>query len=190
MLGFILSALAGLPPSSATWTVLQQSPVLVECTTWNSQPWCRSTGVIGVPVATASGTFAELDKYVSKMGAINLVKRLEPDVLLVVMDYPFPLTDRDYVARFTHSTESDGTEVYAWVPVTHPAAPPTDETVRLTWIEGQWRFSPEGGNTRVTYVWQANPGGDLPDVSAVYKKAGYLAVLDMANACSTKIVSP
>jgi hypothetical protein len=146
--------------------------------------------VIGAPVDVASDTFAHLDKYVSKMGSITAVNRLETDVLHVVMDYPFPLDDRDYVARFTHRTEEGGTQVYAWTPVTNAGAPVVDGVVRLTWLDGEWRFTPEGSNTRVTYVWEADPGGNLPDVGTVRKKAGTLAVTDMANACSTHILSP
>ena len=68
------------------------------------------------------------------------------------------------------------------------AAPDDGQTVRLSWMDGQWRFKDEGGNTRVTYIWQADPGGGIPDVGAVRKQAGYLAILDMANACNTRIL--
>lgn len=190
MLVLITAALAALPPANATWTLLQETPVRIECTQYQDKPYCRSTGVIATPVATASSVFAQLDKYVSKMGAIRLVQRLEPDVLHVIMDYPFPLSDRDYVARFTHQTEADGTEVYAWTPVTHPSAPETSDIVRLSWLDGQWRFKAEGSNTRVTYIWEADPGGGLPDVSTVRKQAGTLAIQDMANACSTTVTGP
>lgn len=186
LLSFVLSAMAGLPPDSATWVLLQDGQIRIECTTWQSKPYCRSTGVIGVPVATASSTFANLDKYVSRMGAISKVERLESDTLHVVMDYPYPLSDRDYVARFTHTTEG-ATEVYSWVPVDHAKAPATTDVVRLSWMDGQWRFAAEGENTRVTYIWEADPGGDLPDVSAVRKKAGTLAIQDIANACGTTV---
>lgn len=184
------AAFAAVPPDSADWRALQSSPVKIACTTAGGQPYCRSTGVIGVPVSQASDTFARLDQYVSKMGSISSVTRLAPDVLHVVMDYPFPLDDRDYVARFARTTQADGTVVFAWTPTTHDRAPEAAGVVRLSWLEGEWRFSPEGDNTRVTYVWQADPGGSLPDVGAVRKKAGTLAVTDIANACGTKILSP
>lgn len=186
----LISSILAMPPSSAQWTTIQSSPVRIECALEGEKPYCRSTGVIGVPVAQASETFAKLDEHVSKMGAIAAVNRLESDTLHVVMDYPFPLDDRDYVARFAHRTEADGTEVYGWVPVVHAGAPPTDGVVRLTWLDGEWRFAPAGGQTRVTYLWQADPGGNLPDVKAVRTKAGTLAIQDIANACGTKIVSP
>lgn len=186
---WLSSFAAAIPGASATWTTLTETPVRIECTTANNQPYCRSTGVIGVPVSTAASVFAELDRHVAKMGAITRIDRLEPDVLHVVMDYPFPLSDRDYVARFTRRTEGNA-QVFAWVPVTHAKAPDSGETVRLSWMDGEWRFADEGGNTRVTYVWQADPGGGLPDVATVRSKAGYLAVADIANACSTRILSP
>lgn len=189
---FLLSfaALAALPGPSATWSLLQGTPVKIECTAVGSKPYCRSTGVIGVPVAKAASTFQNLDRFAARMGAIREVTRLESDVLHVIMDYPFPFDDRDYVARFAHRVESDGTEVFAWSPVEHAGAPPLEGVVRLTWLDGEWRFSPEGSNTRVTYIWEADPGGNLPDVKAVRAKAGSLAVQDMANACETRVVGP
>lgn len=189
MLLLVSAALAVAPPDSSTWTPLASTPVKIECTDYQGKPYCRSTGVIGAPVEVASKTFEQLDQHVSKMDSITSVKRLESDTLHVVMDYPFPLDDRDYVAKFAHRVDGS-THVFAWTPVTHAGAPPINGVVRLSWLDGEWRFAPEGANTRVTYVWQADPGGNLPDVGAVRKKAGYLAVLDIANACGTKILSP
>lgn len=190
IIALTISAALAAPPSDAVWTTLQATPVRIECTTSGGQPYCRSTGVIGASRASAAQTFGTLDQHVAKMGAIRSVTRLEADVLHVVMDYPFPLSDRDYVARFVHRTEADGTEVYAWTPVVHSAAPPLDGVVRLSWLDGEWRFAAAGSNTRLTYLWQSNPGGSLPDVDAVRRKAGTLAVADMAAACGTSILSP
>lgn len=184
-----MPARAEVPGDSATWVQLQANPVKVECTA-SGKPYCRSTGVIGAPLATATDAFEHLDQHVKQMASITSVTRLEPDVLHVVMDYPIPFSDRDYVARFTHRTEADGTEVYAWTPVTHPAAPDDGSAVRLVNLDGEWRFKAEGDHTRVTYVWESDPGGNMPDASVVYKKAGTFAITDMANACGTKILSP
>ena len=182
-------AYAELPGATATWTPLAESPVAIDCTAWKGKPYCRSTGVITAPVSQAASVFAGLDQHVAKMGAISRIQRLEADVLHVVMEYPFPLTDRDYVARFSRRQEGSA-EVFSWVPVVHAGAPVSTDTIRLTWLDGEWRFAPEGTNTRVTYTWQADPGGNLPDVGAVRSKAGYLAVLDIANACGAQLVSP
>jgi len=179
-----------IPPSTATWSDLSDAPVHIECTMDGTKPYCRSTGVIGTDVDTATSHFRDLDKYVDRMGAITAVTRLQPDVLHVVMDYPFPITDRDYVAKFTYRDDPDGSHVFAWSPVTDPQAPDDGSTVRLTWLDGEWRFQADGSNTRVTYVWEADPGGSLPDVGTVRKKAGYLALHDIAAACDTTILSP
>ncbi len=184
-----IASYAAVPGDSATWSPLTTSPTLIECTEAGGKPYCRSTGVIGVPVATAVDVFARLDQHTAKMENISLVDRLEPDILHVVMDYPYPLSDRDYVAKFTRRTDPDGTEVFAWAPVEHAGAPPDSSVIRLP-IDGEWKFKAEGANTRVTYIWMSDPGGNLPDANAVRKKAGYLAVFDIANAAGTKILSP
>ena len=184
-----IASFAAVPGPSATWSTLTTSPTLIECTEAGGKPYCRSTGVIGVPVASAVGVFAHLDQHAAKMESISLVERLEPDVLHVVMDYPFPFWDRDYVAKFTRRTDADGTEVFAWAPIQHAGAPPDPGLVRLP-IDGEWRFKAEGANTRVTYIWMADPGGDIPDANQVRKKAGTLAIKDLANAAGTTILSP
>lgn len=187
MLSLLFSAQA-LPPADTVWLPLSSSPVRIECA--EKLPYCRSSAVVNTDLATAVRTFSELDQHQDRMGAISKVERLEGDVLHVVMDYPFPLSDRDYVARFTRRTDPDGTEVFAWTPVEHPRAPVSPEIVRLTWSEGEWSFKAEGGNTRVGYLWQSNPGGGIPDVGAVYKRAGFLAIQDIASACNAQIIGP
>ncbi len=189
MIALLAASALALPPSNATWSSLATKPVVIDCTEDGGRKVCRSTGVIGVPVETAVSTFATLDEHQAKMEKISKIVRLEPDTLLVVMDYPGMLSDRSYVARFSRRTDPDGAVVFGWVPVTHVGAP-EDNTVRLTWLEGEWRFQDVGGNTRVTYVWDADPGGNLPDAGLVYKQAGQLAIQDMANACGTTILSP
>jgi len=190
MIALLAAAALALPPANASWTSLTTSPVRIDCTDATGRKVCRSTGVIGVPVATAVATFAELDKHQAKMAKISRIVRLAPDTLYVVMDYPLLFSDRSYVAKFTRRTDADGSEVFGWVPVVHADAPADDGTVRLERLEGEWRFKAEGTNTRVTYVWDADPGPNIPDANPVYKQAGTLAVEDMANACGTKIVSP
>ncbi|MCA9489698.1 MAG: hypothetical protein KC621_07230 [Myxococcales bacterium] len=189
LLSFGLAAHAGLPPASASWSLLAESPVKIECTTFEERPYCRATGIIGAPSDKAATTFAELDKHVDQMEAITMVKRLEPDVLHIVMDYPWPINDRDYVARFTRS-EQDGAQVFAWTPIEHAGAPVDPKIVRLPWLDGEWRFAPDGENTRVTYLWEADPGGGIPDANMVRKKAGLFALTDIATACGTTILSP
>ncbi len=187
----VLSTLAlALPAPTSTWEPLAKSPVAIECTDTPAGPYCRSTGVVSVPVDTAVQTFRALDAHVAKMASITKIARLEPDVLHVVMDYPFPTTDRDYVARFTETTEADGTVAFTWTPTTHPKAPDNGQTIRLGRLDGQWRFAADGSNTRVTYVWHADPGGSLPDVGVVRKKAGLFAITDIASATGGRIVSP
>ncbi len=184
-----LAASAAVPGPSATWKQVAATPTVIECDDSGAMPYCRSTAVIGAPFATTVATFANLDQHVAKMESIALVKRLEPDVLHVVMDYPLGISDRDYVARFTRRTEPDGTEVFAWTPIQHAGAPPDPSRVRLP-IDGEWRFKAEGTNTRVTYVWMADPGGTIYDSNMVRKKAGLYAITDIANAAGTTIISP
>lgn len=185
----LLARAWALPPASATWSPLQASPVRIDCTEHQGAPYCRATGVIGAPLDVAVATFEQLDRHVDKMGSIVSVTRVAPDVLHVVMDYPWPIQDRDYVAQFAHRVEPDGSHVFAWTPTTHAGAP-EGGNVRLDRLDGEWRFAQDAAGTRVTYLWQADPGGSLPDVGTVRKKAGQYAIDDMAAATGSARLSP
>ncbi len=190
MLLLVISLAFGLPAQTSTWKPLQASPVKIDCTETAAGPYCRSTGVIGAPLETAVLTFEKLDQHVAQMGSISTIERLESDVLRIVMNYPYPIPDRDYVARFDHRVDPDGSHVFVWSPIQHARAPIDPDIVRLDRLDGEWRFKSEGDQTRVTYLWQADPGGRLPDANIFRKKAGQYAIDDMAKATGSQRISP
>ncbi|MBX2799880.1 MAG: hypothetical protein KTR31_19530 [Myxococcales bacterium] len=182
-------ALAAPPGDEATWEELRDDVVRVECTEVSGEPWCRSTGLVSAPIAKVSATLENMAEHQDKFEAVHSIRVLAPDTLHITLDYPGMLSDRDYVARYTPTTDGDA-KVYRWESVTHADAPPVDGVVRLIEFGGEWRLVPEGSNTRVTYVWHADLRGSFPNwaVGIARRRAGHEALKDLAGANGTKLV--
>ena len=79
------------------------------------------------------------------------------------LDFPFPATDRDIIAKFDYSQDPD-TKIVSSVVVGVPDyLPETDGIIRVREIEGSWTFIPLGDNqVQIEYQFFADPGGGLP----------------------------
>lgn len=100
----------------------------------------------------------DFDRYPEIFTHIDLVRPLDGDTKYVHVDYPTPLADRDYVARF-RKVVAPGSLFLRWHAVVHPDAPPVEGVVRLERAAGQWelRDTPAGVWTR--YTWEGELEG-------------------------------
>ena len=186
---FLLAAAAANPPGDdAGWEVLASSPVRVECAQVSGQPWCRSFGVIHAPLSQVDGALRSMSTNTDLFESVLSINVLAEDTMHITLDYPAPLDDRDYVAKYTYGTDGDA-RTFTWVPVVHPDAPETAAAVRLPNFAGEWRLSPQGSNTAVRYTWQAEINGSFPEFaySQAWKKAGHEALKDLANTQGAKL---
>lgn len=172
-----------LPGSDAAWEILAAGDPQIECTTADGEPWCRSTSLVALPIEKVADALEHMAAYQDRFDSILRIDTLEPDTYRIVLDYPFPLSDRDYVARYTRTTDGEA-RVYRWEPVAHPNAPAEDGIVRLPKMAGEWRLVSQGGATRVTYLWHAEIAGSFPDagLSTARKTAGKEAIKDIRKA--------
>jgi len=192
ILVFSSLALAGsVPGDRAAWESLTTSPVPVECVTAAGEPWCRSTGLVLAPIAQVSQALEDMRHNAHLFDSVLRIDILEGDAVHVVLDYPSPLDDRDYVARYTYTVEGDA-HVFRWVSELHPGAPITDEAVRLPAFAGEWRLEPRGEHTWVRYTWQAEINGSFPSFgySTARKRAGHEALKDLANTQGAALSAP
>lgn len=132
----------------------------VRCAPFDGQRWCQSVGRFDVPVADVAKVLEDPSKFPTVFPRVTTADPLSEDVLHIVLDMPFPLSNRDYVAKFD-VTESNGSKVISWSAVTHPKAP-RPAGVRLTKAAGSWTLTPDGTGTKMTYVWNGELGGGLP----------------------------
>lgn len=194
MMPLLLAIAFALPGADATWTTLSEKPVHVECTESEGQPFCRSTAVFEAEIGVLRQTLLSMDESSDKFDSIVSVDKLDEDVMRVVMDFPWPLADREYVAKYSREDREDGGMVLSWVHTEHPKAGDPGGNVRLTEFAGSWTLSPEAdGRTRVEYLWHGEYGGALPDggLNMARKKTGQESLKDLAKACGgVKYVAP
>ena len=148
----------------ASWDVLADSDEWVGCTERDGITWCRSVGTIPASGQQLQRLLEDFPGYVDVFDRVAMIRVLEPNVVHVLLDMPFPFLSRDYVARYVKS-ESDGDIVsYTFESEVHQRAPELESVaVRLPNAAGRWQLEPlSPSSTRVTYTWNAELGGDIP----------------------------
>jgi hypothetical protein len=177
------------PPPDAAWAPLHDGPVTIVCVTAADGPWCRASATVTAPPATLAELLASYDRHTEVFHSVSELVELAPGLLHIVLDYPSPLADRDYVASFTRVDEADHT-VFRWQAATHPSAPPVDGRVRLEHTAGEWRLSPAGAHTQVEYVWQADIGASMPAwiQARARKMTGEMVLGDLAKGAGASLL--
>lgn len=182
---WVVGTAFGMPGADAQWEPLSEGPPRVECVTVGAEPWCRSTGLVELPIDQVAATLEDMPAHQALFSSIVSIKVVAPDTMHIVLDFPgfMGMSDRDYVAKYTRSTEGDA-RLYRWTSVQHADAPPIEGIIRLPKMAGEWRLVPEGANTRVTYTWQAEIAGSFPTrlLSQARVKAGGEALKDIEKA--------
>lgn len=183
MLVLLPSLALALPGPDVQWTVLSNGDPYIECTVDAAgEPWCRSTGTVALPIDLVAATLEDMPTHQHLFDNIERIDVLAPDTMHIVLDYPRLFSDRDYVATYTRSVVGT-TRIYSWRPAaTQP--PPDPGVVRLPKMAGEWRLTPAGASTKVTYLWQAEIAGDFPEMmlSLARKTAGQQALKDLRKA--------
>jgi carbon monoxide dehydrogenase subunit G len=171
-----------LPGPGAVWTVLSSGDPVVECTDVAGEPWCRSTGMVSLPIDKVAATLENMAQHQALFESIVSIQVVAPDVMHITLDFPSPLSDRDYVAKYTRGTQGE-VRTYSWVPAT-VQVPAVSGVVRLPKMAGEWRLEPVGNETKVTYTWHAEIAGSFPDalLGQARKKAGGEALKDIRKA--------
>jgi len=158
------------PPTSG-WAPVQDSPLIACVPDAEGRPWCYAEIDAPVTFSRVVAVIRDLDRYPDTFDHVDKVRRLDADTAWIHIDYPSPLTDRDYVARFAQVDDAAVPGPAGAVGGFHirfraaesEAAPPTDTAVRLPRVAGGYDAWDLGnGQTRIRYTWETEIGGDLP----------------------------
>jgi len=148
---------------SVDWKVLVDGETWVGCSRQPDITWCRSVAVIEGSQSQLSDLLHDFENYPQVFKRVYRTKVLEPNVVHVLIDMPFPFKLRDYIARFEETREGEDL-VFTFNAVEHAeAAVPAGDSVRLPRASGRWRLEALGERqTRVTYTWNGELLGNLP----------------------------
>lgn len=186
----IASALA-LPGGDAPWQPLSDKPVPISCIEDRGGPWCRAQGLISAPPAKVATALERMSESADLFESVVRIDVIAPDTLRIVLDYPWPFDDRDYVAKYTREVSGE-VRRYKWTPAGSSVFPPEDGIVRLPRFAGEWKLEPAPGGTLVTYTWHADPAGSIPKKghTTARKKAGHHALKDLARTQNATLSVP
>ena len=128
----------------------------------------KAETVFDVPMQNAASLVIDVDnavKWVPYMGSIKVLSRDDEKgdfTLYMVLDFPFPLKDRDLIVQGKMSRDKNGV-----ITIRNKAIkqgyPLNPNYVRLTHYEGDWTFQEIAPNkVKVSTYGYANPEGVLP----------------------------
>jgi hypothetical protein len=103
-------------------------------------------------------------QWVYKCTSAELVARPSPSgaIYYAVMDFPWPLSDRDFVAESKIASDNTGKVIITVNGVPGRVAE-RPERVRVPVMEYRWEFTPIDKTTiQLNYYLRSDPGGELP----------------------------
>ena len=145
------------------WNVLQDKKIWIGWAEEGDIPWCKAQTTFPFSMDKIAEILEDKTNYPNVFKRIEATTILEPEIVHIMLDMPFPITSRDYIVKYTtHLTGND--LLYQFRAVNHEKASPTKSYIRLVNAAGEWRLSPVNNNeTKVTYTWNGELLGDFPD---------------------------
>lgn len=145
------------------WSLLQEDPVKVEWLEYKGFPISRAQKILQHDMQSVAKIIQDLDQYPSIFKRVSHTKRLENNIVHVMLDMPFPFAGRDYVVQYSIEQELNQW-IFSFHSVDHPGGPLESGMVRLNNAAGLWvlnSLSPT--KTMVTYAWNGELLGNFPD---------------------------
>jgi hypothetical protein len=159
MLGLDLNGISALNG----WTILQEGPVKVEWREYKGYPISRAEKILQYDMPSIAKVIQDLDRYPIIFKRVTNTKRLDSNIVHIMLDMPFPFAGRDYIVQY--SIEQDEREwTFSFFSVDHPDGSVEPGMVRLDNAAGLWVLTKlSAKQTMVTYAWNGELLGNFPD---------------------------
>ena len=149
--------------SVTDWNIIQKNEIEIRWTTYDSYPICQTTSILPFSIESISSIIEDVSNYPKVFKRIHKTNILEKDIIHVMLDMPFLLSDRDYVIKYKKYKTPDNWE-FTFSPVKHINAPLDKKYVRLVNATGKWKLiSKDDNQTLVSYTWNGELLGDFPN---------------------------
>ena len=145
------------------WNVLQDKKIWIGWAEEGDVPWCKAQTTFPFSMDKIAEILEDKANYPNVFKRIETTTILEPEIVHIMLDMPFPIASRDYIVKYTtHLTGND--LLYQFRAVNHEKATLMKSYIRLVNAAGEWRLSPVNNNeTKVIYTWNGELLGDFPD---------------------------
>ena len=148
--------------SIKNWSIIQKKVIQIRWTDYEGYPICQTTSVLPFSMESISSIIEDVENYPSVFKRIHKTNTLEKDIVHVMLDMPFFLSNRDYVIQYIKS-KNQNTWEFTFNAVKHIDAPEKNNYVRLVNAAGKWKLVPKNKNeTTVSYTWNGELLGDFP----------------------------
>lgn len=148
------------------WELLQREIVKIEWASYNDFPVSRAEAVLNHNINLISLKIENIENYPIIFKRVTETKRLDTNIIQVVLDLPFPFAGRDYVVEFNKIIQENGTWIFKFSSVNHPAAKLKKGHIRLPNATGIWILEPISLNsTKVIYIWNGELLGNFPNIA-------------------------
>ena len=171
---FILPIVKIPPQDIDGWKILNEKEPWVGYVEYENFPWCRATDIFPYSINEIEQFIGKFDTYSNTFSRMIDSDLVDTNVVYLRVDYPFFLSDRDYLVKYSRLTDNKDV-YYKWIAEVHPEVPEYDNVVRLINAGGEWALKYISDNsTKVSYSWNGELRGDFPSFSlnSAWNKAG------------------
>ena len=145
------------------WHDLSSKKVNISWTNYKNFPIVRAKTVIDHPINLISDIIGDLNSYPNIFKRIKEAKKLDDNIVHIIIDMPFPFNGRDYVVKYDIE-RSKNKWMLTYASVVHPSAPIRKHT-RLPNAAGIWELKKIGSNkTEATHIWNGELLGNFPEM--------------------------
>ena len=146
------------------WIPLQNndSGIWIGYTETTNIDWCRTISLLPYNIDRISKMIEDKGNYYKIFDRVTSSTIVRDDVVHIRIDMPFPISDRDYVVRYT--IEDRFNEIsYKFESAKDIYIPKFSSSIRLPNAAGEWYLRRiDDTSTEVVYTWNGELGGDFP----------------------------
>ena len=147
------------------WNILQGNNYRIWIG-WLETPdidWCRTITVLPYSLDKVSKMIEDVDNYHNIFDRVTSSDVLTNDVVHIRMDMPFPISDRDYIVKYSTQKEQEYIS-YKFKSVRDHNVPVSGNCIRLANAAGEWYLKEvDSSSTEVVYTWNGELAGDFPN---------------------------
>ena len=124
--------------------------------------WCRTISTLPFEINKISKMIEDKGNYYKIFDRVTESREVGDDMVYIRIDMPFPISDRDYLVRYTVNKDLEMAS-YKFQTVKEYDFPVFDSSVRLENAAGEWYLEKiDASSTQVVYTWNGDLGGSFP----------------------------
>ena len=150
--------------TKANWIVLQDDgdDIWIGYNETSEISWCRTISTFSFSMDKIAKMIEDKENYYNIFDRVTQSRVVGDDIVYIRIDMPFPISDRDYLVRYTTEKTRDIAS-YKFEAVKEYDFPLFSSSVRLENAAGEWYLEKiDDSSTQVVYTWNGDLGGSFP----------------------------